>query len=216
MISRNLLNRITTSLLLFLVLILIFYSKLLLVYTLIILGVFSILEFIHLIQKIFKNRLKIFFISFMFILFVFCFTFLFFFFSNFLQLKIILFIILLSCIASDIGGFIFGKLIGGPKLTKISPNKTISGFVGSIVLTIFFFTSILIYLINDFNYKYILIAIVISITCQTGDLFFSFLKRKARIKDTGKILPGHGGVLDRLDGIFIGTTLGFLFFTLIF
>ena len=216
MISRNLLNRITTSLLLFLLLILIFYNKLLLVYTLIILGVFSILEFIHLIQKIYKNKLKIFLISFMFILFVFCFTFLFFIFSNFLQLKIFLFIILLSCVASDIGGFIFGKLIGGPKLTKISPNKTISGFVGSIVLTIFFFTSILIYLISDFNYKYILIAIVISITCQTGDLFFSFLKRKARIKDTGKILPGHGGVLDRLDGIFIGTTLGFLFFTLIF
>ena len=216
MISRNLFNRITTSLLLFLVLILIFYNKLLLVYALIILGVFSILEFIHLIQKIFKNRIKILFVSFMFILFVFCFTFLFFFFSNFLQLKIILFTILLSCIASDIGGFIFGKLIGGPKLTKISPNKTISGFVGSIVLTIFFFTSILIYLISDFNYKYILIAIVISITCQTGDLFFSFLKRKARIKDTGKILPGHGGVLDRLDGIFLGTTLGFLFFTLIF
>ena len=216
MISRNLLNRITTSLLLFLLLILIFYNKLLLVYTLIILGVFSILEFIHLIQKIYKNKLKIFLISFMFILFVFCFTFLFFIFSNFLQLKIFLFIILLSCVASDIGGFIFGKLIGGPKLTKISPNKTISGFVGSIVLTIFFFTSILIYLISDFNYKYILIAIVISITCQTGDLFFSFLKRKARIKDTGKILPGHGGVLDRLDGIFLGTTLGFLFFTLIF
>ena len=216
MISRNLLNRITTSLLLFLVLILIFYSKLLLVYTLIILGVFSILEFIHLIQKILKNRLKIFFISFMFILFVFCFTFLFFFFSNFLQLKIILFIILLSCIASDIGGFIFGKLIGGPKLTKISPNKTISGFVGSIILTILVFTSIFTYLTNDLNYKYFLIAIVISFTCQIGDLFFSFLKRKARIKDTGKILPGHGGVLDRLDGIFLGTTLGFLFFTLIF
>ena len=216
MISRNLLNRITTSLLLFLVLILIFYSKLLLVYTLIILGVFSILEFIHLIQKIFKNRLKIFFISFMFILFVFCFTFLFFFFSNFLQLKTILFIILLSCIASDIGGFIFGKLIGGPKLTKISPNKTISGFVGSIILTILVFTSIFTYLTNDLNYKYFLIAIVISFTCQIGDLFFSFLKRKARIKDTGKILPGHGGVLDRLDGIFLGTTLGFLFFTLIF
>ena len=216
MISRNLLNRITTSLLLFLLLILIFYNKLLLVYTLIILGVFSILEFIHLIQKIFKNRLKIFFISFMFILFVFCFTFLFFFFSNFLQLKIILFIILLSCIASDIGGFIFGKLIGGPKLTKISPNKTISGFVGSIILTILVFTSIFTYLTNDLNYKYFLIAIVISFTCQIGDLFFSFLKRKARIKDTGKILPGHGGVLDRLDGIFIGTTLGFLFFTLIF
>ena len=216
MISRNLLNRITTSLLLFLLLILIFYNKLLLVYTLIILGVFSILEFIHLIQKIYKNKLKIFLISFMFILFVFCFTFLFFIFSNFLQLKIFLFIILLSCVASDIGGFIFGKLIGGPKLTKISPNKTISGFVGSIVLTIFFFTSILIYLINDFNYKYFLIAIVISIACQTGDLFFSFLKRKARIKDTGKILPGHGGVLDRLDGIFLGTTLVFLFFTLIF
>ena len=216
MISRNLLNRITTSLLLFLVLILIFYSKLLLVYTLIILGVFSILEFIHLIQKIFKNRLKIFFISFMFILFVFCFTFLFFFFSNFIQLKTILFIILLSCIASDIGGFIFGKLIGGPKLTKISPNKTISGFVGSIILTILVFTSIFTYLTNDLNYKYFLIAIVISFTCQIGDLFFSFLKRKARIKDTGKILPGHGGVLDRLDGIFLGTTLGFLFFTLIF
>ena len=216
MISRNLLNRITTSLLLFLLLILIFYNKLLLVYTLIILGVFSILEFIHLIQKIYKNKLKIFLISFMFILFVFCFTFLFFIFSNFLQLKIFLFIILLSCVASDIGGFIFGKLIGGPKLTKISPNKTISGFVGSIILTILVFTSIFTYLTNDLNYKYFLIAIVISFTCQIGDLFFSFLKRKARIKDTGKILPGHGGVLDRLDGIFLGTTLGFLFFTLIF
>ena len=152
----------------------------------------------------------------MFILFVFCFTFLFFIFSNFLQLKIFLFIILLSCVASDIGGFIFGKLIGGPKLTKISPNKTISGFVGSIILTILVFTSIFTYLTNDLNYKYFLIAIVISFTCQIGDLFFSFLKRKARIKDTGKILPGHGGVLDRLDGIFLGTTLGFLFFTLIF
>ncbi len=216
MISRNLLNRIITSLLLFSLLILIFYNKVLLVYTLIILGVFSILEFIRLIQKIFKNKLKIFLICFMFIFFVFCFTFLFFFFSNFLQLKIILFIILLSCVASDIGGFIFGKLIGGRKLTRISPNKTISGFVGSIVLTILVFTSMFIYLTNDLNYKYFLIAIGISITCQTGDLFFSFLKRKARIKDTGKILPGHGGVLDRLDGIFLGTTLGFLFFTLIF
>ena len=64
---------------------------------------------------------------------------------------------------------------------------------------------------NNLNYKYFLIAIFISFTCQIGDLFFSFLKRKAKIKDTGKILPGHGGVLDRLDGIFFGTPFGFLF-----
>ena len=216
MMSKNLFNRTATSLLLLSLLYLVFYSKLFLVYTLIIFGVFSILEYINLIQKIFKNKFKIFSICFLFILFVFCFTFLFFLFSNFLQLKIILFIILLGCVASDIGGFIFGKLIGGPKLTKISPNKTFSGSIGSIISTILVFVSMFTYVTNDFNYKYFFIAITISVACQIGDLFFSFLKRKAKIKDTGKFLPGHGGVLDRLDGIFLGTTLGFLSFTLIF
>ncbi len=216
MISRNLFNRTTTSIILLILLFLIFFYKPILIFSLLILGVLSILEFINLAQKIIKNKYKLLFINFLFIFFIFCFCFFFFFFSNFLQLKIILFIILLGCIGSDLGGFIFGKLIGGPKLTKISPNKTISGAIGSVVLTNIIFVSLFSYLTNNLSIKYFILAFFISITCQLGDLFFSYLKRKAKIKDTGKFFPGHGGVLDRLDGIFFGTTLGFMFFISIY
>ena len=135
----------------------------------------------------------------------------FFFFSNFLQLKIILFIILLSCVGSDIGGFIFGNLIGGPKLTKISQNKTISGAIGSIVLANIIFVSLFSYFTNNLSGKYFLIATFISITCQFGDLFFSYLKRKAKKKILVNFFLALGSVLDRLDGILFGTPLGFIF-----
>ena len=113
--------------------------------------------------------------------------------------------ILCICISSDIGGYIFGKTIGGKKLTKISPNKTISGSLGS-----FSFSLLPIFIINiqdyiDINFylsfKNILFCLIISLTCQLGDLFISFFKRLNKVKDTGKILPGHGGLLDRVDGI---------------
>ena len=136
------------------------------------------------------------------------------FFSNIIGLKIILFILLIGCIASDIGGFIFGKLFKGPKLTKISPNKTFSGAIGSVILSLFFISWLFYFLLNSFNYKILIIALVTSIFCQFGDLFFSLLKRKAKLNDTGNFLPGHVGILDRLDGILLGIPFGFI--TLIF
>ena len=141
-------------------------------------------------------------------MFVFCF--LFFLFSSIPKLKIILFILLFGCIASDIGGYIFGKIFKGPKLTNISPKKTISGAFGSIFLTIVVVNVLIFYFTKTFNFNFVLIALLTSIGCQIGDLFFSYLKRAARIKDTGKILPGHGGVLDRVDGIFFGIPFGFI------
>ena len=117
---------------------------------------------------------------------------------------------LIGCVASDIGGFIFGKLFKGPKITKISPNKTYAGSIGSILSTTLIVSFLFMFYLQNFNYKIILIAITTSIFCQLGDLFFSYLKRKAKLKDTGKFFPGHGGVLDRLDGIFLGIPFGFL------
>ena len=179
MISKNLFNRVFTSLILLSLLYLIFFYKPILVLSLLILGILSLIEFIDLLQKIIKKKFKFFLIILTFIFYIFSFCF-FFSFSNFLQLKIILFIILLSCAGSDVGGFIFGNLIGGPKLTKISPNKTISGAIGSMVLANIIFVSLFSYFTNNLSGKYFLIATFISITCQFGDLFFSYLKRKAK------------------------------------
>jgi phosphatidate cytidylyltransferase len=86
--------------------------------------------------------------------------------------------LLLGCVASDIGGFVFGKLFKGPKLTKISPNKTISGAIGSIIFTSLIISTSLFYFTKNFNYLILILCITISISTQIGDLFFSFLKRK--------------------------------------
>ena len=113
--------------------------------------------------------------------------------------------ILCICVLSDIGGYIFGKTIGGKKLKKISPNKTITGSIGS-----FIFSILPILLFNFQNYiivsfdvslKNILLCLIISLVCQLGDLFISYFKRLNKVKNTGSILPGHGGLLDRIDGI---------------
>tara|TARA_B100001093_G_C26670237_1_gene945865 strand:- start:598 stop:999 length:402 start_codon:yes stop_codon:yes gene_type:complete len=133
-----------------------------------------------------------------------------------LQLKIILFSLLFCCIASDVGGFIFGKYFKGPKLTKISPNKTYAGAIGSIFLSLIIFSGSIFYFTQNFNFEIISVAVMTSISCQIGDLIFSFLKRKVKIKDTGNVLPGHGGVLDRLDGIFLGIPVGLILIILIF
>ena len=120
-----------------------------------------------------------------------------------------------GCVASDIGGFIFGKIFKGPKLTKISPNKTYSGSIGSLILTSIIISSFFFKFVGIFNYKIILMSLVVSIFCQLGDLLFSILKRKAKLKDTGNFLPGHGGILDRLDGVFFGIPAGYLFLILL-
>jgi phosphatidate cytidylyltransferase len=107
------------------------------------------------------------------------------------------------CFFTDIGGYVLGKTIGGKKLSKISPNKTISGTFGSFIFSIIPLLIILNsnYLNLEISFRNIILCLIISFISQLGDLFVSFIKRKAKIKDTGQILPGHGGVLDRLDGI---------------
>ena len=114
-------------------------------------------------------------------------------------------IVLCICICSDTGGYVFGNIIGGKKLTKISPNKTISGTIGSFIFSILpiFLIDLQNYIdINfDFSLKNILFCLIISLTCQLGDLFISYFKRLNKVKNTGSILPGHGGLLDRIDGI---------------
>ena len=107
------------------------------------------------------------------------------------------------CFFTDIGGYVFGKIIGGKKLSKISPNKTIAGTAGSFILSIIPLIIVINfnYLDLEFNLTNIIFCLLISLISQLGDLFISLIKRKAKIKDTGNLLPGHGGILDRVDGI---------------
>ena len=208
--TSNLKKRIFTSFILFFLVFLIFKFSIILVYSLLVLGIFSILEFLNISRQIFKKKLFKYFINLIFIFYVFLFSSLLIYFFNFYQLKILIFIILCGCISSDIGGYIFGNILKGPKLTKISPKKTIAGAAGSILLSNLSIFILFFYLTGVSNFNIILIATVTSISCQLGDLLFSFLKRKAIIKDTGNFFPGHGGVLDRLDGILLGVPVGII------
>ena len=123
--------------------------------------------------------------------------------SNFL----FFWLVILISVFSDIGGFVFGKVFKGPKLTKISPNKTYSGVFGSLIFSLiigFIYIHYNEQFLTKFNLNYlnlIMIIILISIINQIGDLIISYFKRLKNIKNTGKILPGHGGLLDRIDGI---------------
>ena len=126
--------------------------------------------------------------------------------------------ILLICISTDLGGYIFGKLFKGKKLTKISPNKTYSGTLGSFTLSLTFsylfleLTTIFPYL--KFNSLNMLIFILlISSISQVGDIIISYFKRKSNIKNTGNIIPGHGGLLDRIDGMIFAFPFGYLVLT---
>ena len=123
-----------------------------------------------------------------------------------------LYFLILICILTDIGGYIFGKIFKGKKLTNISPNKTYSGLIGSYFTSI---TGVLIIFYDYFNLnEMLLITFTVSSISQLGDLFISFLKRKAKIKDTGKLLPGHGGLLDRLDGVIFAIPFGLVIINL--
>ncbi len=212
--KKNFKNRVYTSLFLLIMVYLIFTLKIFLVYSLIVLGVIALLEFHNLINKIFKRNIFIFFFNFFFITYMFFFCFLFLVFSDLIHLKILILIILLGCISSDIGGYVIGNFLKGPKLTKISPNKTISGAIGSIVFTYLTIMSLTFYYTNTVNLSILFLSIGISIACQIGDLIFSYIKRKAKIKDTSNFLPGHGGILDRLDSILFGLPTGLLLFFL--
>ena len=109
--------------------------------------------------------------------------------------------IFLVCISTDIGGYFFGKLFKGHKLTKISPNKTYSGMIGGYLLSLIFLSLFLNWINHPVNVEWLIITILISTVSQIGDIIISFFKRISKIKDTGKIIPGHGGLLDRIDGM---------------
>ena len=134
---------------------------------------------------------------------------------------LLLWIIILT-IFSDIGGYIFGKTFKGKKISKISPNKTISGIIGSFIFAVLsvFFISFIISLMsgleNNFflKPKYFILALLFSFAAQLGDLFISYFKRLEKLKDTGKILPGHGGIFDRIDGLMFVVILAYILYTL--
>jgi len=214
--SQNLLKRIITSIILLVLLFFINFShQYIFILSILLLGVFICIEANNIFSKLIssqmikKNSLSKTFNPNFFILNFLTFFYIFFVFCN-LSYEIhksvgpIFFLYIISiCFLTDIGGYVFGKLIGGKKLSKISPNKTISGTIGSFIFSIFPLIIFLnqAYLNLEFDLKNILLCLLVSLISQLGDLFISFFKRKAKIKDTGKLLPGHGGVLDRVDGI---------------
>ena len=206
--NLNLSKRVITSFFLLLILCLsLFVHKYFWLVTLVLVSVIAYIEFQNIIKKIIKiKKNSLILLKFLSILYL-----LFFIFSSYSIYKnppIVLIFILLICIFSDTGGFIIGKLIGGQKLTKISPNKTVSGSVGSFIfsliptiifLIIFNYTNNENFKINETTFT-IILSLFLSLICQLGDLCISYFKRKANVKDTGSILPGHGGILDRVDG----------------
>ena len=115
------------------------------------------------------------------------------------------------CVSTDIGGYVFGKIFKGPKLTKFSPNKTYAGMTGGYLLSII--SAIFLDNFNEeFQIKWFIIVILISTISQLGDIIISYFKRLSKIKDTGKIIPGHGGLLDRIDGMIFAFPFSYLIF----
>ena len=136
--------------------------------------------------------------------------------ENSVSFKLLIWFIILT-VCSDIGGYSFGKLFKWKKLTKISPKKTLSGVLGSFLFSLssVFIMEITIQsnsIIKWLEPKYFFIAIILSLTAQAGDLTISYFKRLEKIKDTGKILPGHGGIFDRIDSLMFVIILGFLLY----
>ena len=212
--SSNLKKRIITSVFLISLLIGMFYYSYIMIVSLIIIAIISWIELYALISKILKKNilkdrifrfiyktLSLFYLSGLVYL-IFAIE------SEYSNFKIYLLYSVLVAILSDIGGLVCGKIFKGRKLTKISPNKTISGSIGSFIFSLllipFFYKS----QIDQNLLSILLITIIISLISQLGDLFISFLKRKAKVKDTGDLLPGHGGVLDRIDGILFAVPIG--------
>ena len=206
-------KRIISSLAIISLLIISFYNKTL--FSLLLLFIFYQLfhEFLNIFRKIFNFKKKILLYLLLLTTLIYLITLIiliwFIIIHNFNDRLLYLYVIILVCMSTDVGGFVFGKLFKGKKLTKISPNKTYSGMIGS------FLSSILIafVLFSSFFEKYLLLSIIVIVSTisQFGDIFISYLKRKSNVKDTGYLLPGHGGILDRFDGIIFAITIGSLF-----
>jgi phosphatidate cytidylyltransferase len=207
MMKLELKKRIITSLFLFSLLTLMFFYNFVLIISLIVIAVCAWIEFYALIIKILKiesNKNKILRFIYKTISLIYLTVLIYFIIivkSLNYQLEDALVYSILVSILTDIGGLIIGKIFKGKKLTKISPKKTISGAFGSFLFSLMlvpFYLNVF----TDLNIPaLILITLVVSFASQIGDLFVSFLKRKASVKDTSNLLPGHGGVLDRIDGM---------------
>ena len=217
--TKELRKRITTSVLLFLLVIFCIFTNFFIL-ALFIISFIVFLEIYDMINRIVgdpwkKNRVNLKNVSFNIIALFYIF-FIFIPSAEGLQGDVgpVFFLYVLSiCICSDVGGYIIGRTIGGKKLIKISPNKTISGSVGSFCFSIL--PLLLFYNFDPSKYLYstnnFLLCLEISLVSQLGDLFVSYIKRKAKVKDTGRILPGHGGLLDRVDGMIFAITFVFIY-----
>ena len=207
-------KRIITSIFLISLLIGMFFYSFIMIISLIILTIISWIEFNALISKIIKKKfikdkllrffyktISLFYLSgLVYLILVIE--------SDHSNLKIYLLYSILIAIMSDIGGLVFGKIFKGKKLTKISPNKTISGSIGSFIFSLLLIPFFYEVQMNQNLLIIVIITIIISLISQLGDLFISLLKRKAKVKDTSDLLPGHGGVLDRIDSIIFVIPLG--------
>ena len=221
MISKELKSRAITSIFLLISLILMLNFSFVLVSLLLLIFVFSWIEMSYLIEKnenIKNNFLLKLIFKFIFFIYLLFFSklILFEFLDNKPNISWSLLFLIFVCILTDIGGFIFGKVFKGRKLTKISPNKTYNGMIGSFLLPLifaFFYSYSLSFV--DFQIV-IFITIIVSLISQIGDLFISLLKRMAKVKDTGNILPGHGGILDRIDGILFAIPSGIILLDIIY
>jgi len=217
--TKNLFERILTSFfLLFILSISVIINKYLFLVMLIVSSFISFNEFNNLIKKSFKKKTKL--ITTVQILSVLFFIlFVYTSYEIYGRSLIVITWIISICIFSDTGGFIIGKLVGGRKLTKISPNKTIAGSFGSFIFSLIplIFLSHINEIFNNFPFtQLIIISLLLSLICQVGDLLISYFKRKAKVKDTGSILPGHGGLLDRIDGLIFVLPAAYLIDKLIF
>ena len=216
--SKEMKKRIFTSVLLISLLIAMNFYSYIMITALVVISIILWIEFYALISKIlkknkFKDKVlrylyKI--ISLLYLLFLICFIIVIE--TSYPNLKLYLIYSVLTAILSDIGGLFFGKTFKGKKLTKISPNKTISGSIGSFLFSLllvpFFYQELIALSILSL----IVITLMISLVSQLGDLFISYLKRAAKVKDTSDLLPGHGGFLDRLDGVIFSIPFGVTMF----
>ena len=217
----NLNKRTLTSIPLLILVICTIYNNIILVLSLYIVSAILIYEFSNILKKIFKSNKKNFFIFinlFVFYICIFASQIYFYLSGDFENKQNIFLFILLICIFTDIGGYMFGKIFKGKKLTLISPNKTYAGMIGSFLLSII--ASFLFAIKYDSTFLqnqnlseeiyFIFLVFLISSVSQIGDLIISYFKRLSKIKNTGNIFPGHGGLLDRIDGMIFAFPFIFL------
>jgi len=219
-VSLELKKRIITSIFLLTLAILMLFYTYVLILSLIVIGIISWIEFYALISKIFKKKnykgissrflcktISLLYLSLLIYLIIFIKL-------SKPEMYVILIYAISISIMTDIGGLVIGKIFKGKKLTKISPQKTISGSLGSFIFSLALIPIFIQYLPDYSILNISLITLFISLTSQIGDIFISYLKRKAKVKNTSDLLPGHGGVLDRIDGIIFTIPVIFLIFNI--